>query len=171
MSGRHVAIAEVFTLSRKVLCVAVLAAIYAAPAWACECSADVSIETAFQEASAVFIGRVVSSKQHRESSDGFRFVTEEAQLLVERAWKGVQVGDRISIYSNIGPGTCGKSLRNDLKSLEVFPASDEVPFSDTWIVFSYGGEPLELNLCSEHSGSTNVFEKEMQFLDALKTVN
>jgi hypothetical protein len=154
----------------KMKSVAILAILVSPlPAWACSCAPDGSAAEEYSGATVVFLGKVLSLKQSPTVPDQSRFLTEEATLVVEKAWKGVAVGDHVQIKSNLGPGPCGVSLRNDPVWLESADPKAPVPvFSDVWVVYGHGKPPFEVSGCSRSSPLNLSGEDEAKLLDTLK---
>jgi hypothetical protein len=113
---------------------------------------DKRIETALQEADSVVIARIISVKHSpRPGNRSGEFVIEDAALDVIDVIKGPhKIGDTIQVRSTIGPGLCGRSVRNDPPW--IFQASDQqdtpdrpASISDTWLVYGQGEQPYDLD--------------------------
>jgi hypothetical protein len=84
-----------------------------------------------------------------------RYVREDATFRVVETFKGRFVaGSMIHIVSDIGPGPCGQSAKNDPVGLEVVGKDGKThapTFSGRWLIYGYGPEPWSLNLTSRSS--------------------
>jgi hypothetical protein len=120
-----------------------------------------SIEESYRDASAIFVGHVVSVSQKPFVLDGRHvphLVTEDAILLVTKSWKGARVGDRVRLQADIGGGQCGISVRNNPISMISGWTPNHKPIpakvSDNWLIFGFGPGPFGAVLCNR-SGPVN----------------
>ena len=75
---------------------------------ACTCVPPKGPAEELQLAAAVFSGKVVEVRKHRQSEDIFAGV--EAVLRVERAWKGVEEAT-VSVFTSSHSAACGYSFK------------------------------------------------------------
>ena len=75
---------------------------------ACTCVPSKRPAEELELASAVFSGKVVEVRKHRQSEDIFTRV--EAVLRVERAWKGVE-GATVSVFTASHSAACGYGFK------------------------------------------------------------
>ena len=102
---------------------------------------------AANEARAVFVGTVVSTKLSKEGD----IIVEDAIFQVTNAFKGVKKGNSIKMRSYIAPGACGKSAINDPLWLEeALPNGDmqKMEIGREWLIYAHGSQPFEISLCS-----------------------
>jgi hypothetical protein len=134
--------------------VLVLTAMGGHRAMACSCN-NLSLEDALARASDVIVARVIGTHQAPAEEDASgRYIVETASFVVVESIKGSkEVGDVVQTRSEIGPGTCGISARNNPAWLEQAPERagmvSEVKISDTWLIFREGTQPFELTFCSK----------------------
>ncbi len=76
------------------------------------------------------------------SPDAPNYSHEEVELRVVKSWKGSRRGALITVRSDIGPGLCGMSVRNDPIAFSPPPGTKSLTFSDRWVVFD------TISLCS-----------------------
>lgn len=134
-----------------------LLAVVSGQAVACSCT-KVEISDVIEESKDIVVARVVDAVQSSAAGDvSGRYVVEQASFEVIETIKGSKrVGQKIQTRSEIGPGPCGISARNEPMWLEQAqsPPSDApkaFPVSDTWLIFGRDEEPYELSLCSRSS--------------------
>ena len=125
------------------------------PALACSCAPLPDVAASYDEASVVFLGRVISITRTPEANAAgdltWLTFTEDAEFVIEKAWKNTQVGHHIHFRAeNLGSGRC---------SLSAFPvpewrdeyATEGVPpeaLSGRWIIYAYGIPPFSISMCS-----------------------
>lgn len=113
-------------------------------AQACSCAApkgseQEQVQAEFADAKHVFVGRAI--QVNRTHAD--RLLTEEVEFKVTQVFKGdYQVGQTIRIRSMIGPGMCGRSVR------EGADPSTPVAKLGEWLIYGYGTQPHDISLCS-----------------------
>jgi hypothetical protein len=128
-------------------------------AFACSCAPPIGeteeerIENALLQADTVVVAMVISNEQSLAPEDpSGRYRVEHAVFVVTEVFKGPhRVGDTIHVRSEVGPGICGRSVRNDPPWLEEFDerSIESTPvFSGEWIIYADGKEPYELSMCS-----------------------
>jgi hypothetical protein len=135
--------------------IAFVVTLIAGEAVACNCPPRTMVEE-YRESTAVFLGKIVSVSQKplKDKQRGAtpHFVVEYATMAVLKAWKGTKIGQIVRLRSEIGPGPCGISCRNNPPwLLETRPHSRKTApakVSDRWLVYGYNREPYELSLCS-----------------------
>lgn len=132
---------------------------------ACSCAAPhgspekEQIESAFAEADAVIVAKVISTKQSLRTEDpSGRYRVEDALFAILEVLKGNhRIGETIRVQSMLGSGSCGRSARNDPPWLETTGDSSSASgpavtttavFSEEWLIYAYGQEPYELSSCS-----------------------
>lgn len=98
---------------------------------ACSCAPPQSASQELKRATAVFSGRVVEIKRHRQSSD--LFATVEVVFEVRKAWKGVN-HQRVSVFTSSQSAACGYGFKE----------------GRTYLVYAHGDEAEKLmtGLCS-----------------------
>jgi hypothetical protein len=75
---------------------------------ACTCAPPQSASQELQRATAVFSGKVVEIKKHKQSSDLFAGV--EVVFAVEKVWKGVDEA-RVSVFTSSQSSACGYGFK------------------------------------------------------------
>lgn len=95
------------TLMRCLLLAATLA-FGAEAGLACTCAPSKGPAEELQSAAAVFSGKVVKVRKHRQGADIFARV--EAVLRVERAWKGAEEAT-VSVFTSSHSAACGYGFR------------------------------------------------------------
>ena len=113
------------------------------PAFDCVCLPEQSVAEALQGADAVFLARVVSITNKPEilystGNAGAGWTMEEAELVVEKAWKNARVGERIIFISH--DTSCSRSFTEA-------PGDPAKKLSGKWIVYAYGPQPYGLSIC------------------------
>ncbi len=98
---------------------------------ACTCAPSKGPAAELELAAAVFSGKVVEVRKHRQGEDIFARV--EAVLRVERAWKGVE-GATVSVFTASHSATCGYGFKG----------------GRTYLVYAYkdAGGRLSTGICS-----------------------
>lgn len=137
---------------------------------ACSCELDSAAEQAqikreLEEARVVFVGQLLSFKQ-TSVPDAPKYMTEDAEFVISEVLKGdVVAGQKVRIRSELGPGLCGRSARNDPPWLEQIEQPGEpsrpMTVSKEWLIYGHGSEPYELSLCDRsmplsHRGSSDL---------------
>ncbi|MCR4325427.1 MAG: hypothetical protein NUV59_01305 [Patescibacteria group bacterium] len=125
------------------------------PAFACSCVADYSQEQAFEDAEAVFVGRVLSIQEHRNTlrqlfGDDIAPSYRTVKFHVTERWKGIEQ-NLVTVATGFGGGDCG------------FYFAD----GETYLVYahdgSFYGEELATGICTH----TEVLRHAQDDLDAL----
>jgi hypothetical protein len=75
---------------------------------ACTCAPSKGPAEELELAAAVFSGKVVEIRRHRQSADIFASI--EAVLRVERVWKGVE-GPTVSVFTSSHSAACGYGFK------------------------------------------------------------
>lgn len=140
---------------------ATVATLFLTSQWALACSCvppigeteEERIENALLQAGTVVVAKVISNEQSLAPEDlSGRYRVEHAVFAVTEVFKGPhRVGDTIHVRSEVGPGVCGRSVRNDPPWLDEFDerSIQSAPvFSGEWIIYADGKEPYELSMCS-----------------------
>lgn len=142
-------------LTRLGLIAALIGLTSSFPAAACSCAKPSTVREGLAKATAVFRAATISvSHDQRTVGDGTirTYITERATLKVLEVWKGdLKVDDLVSVESDIGVGSCGRSVSNAPVSTEEAPPSGAIPpakLSGEWIIFAYGKQPYSLSVCS-----------------------
>ena len=134
------------------------------PANACSCAPKREsslgvIQQALRDADVVFVVKLREVK-HVDRTEGvnvigvkWESVTEDARFVVLEMFKGdYLVGQPVLFRGVISAGSCSVAARNDPMWMEeiVQPGEAGIPatFSDTWLVFAGGEEPLALDMCT-----------------------
>jgi len=120
---------------------------------ACNAPPPHSIKDALKTATLVVIAEVISTEQRPLAGDtSGRYITEDATFRVREVFKGsYEPGDVIHIISNIGPGPCGMSAKNNPAGIESIGKDGKTfapSLSGKWLIYAYGSEPYELSLTS-----------------------
>ncbi|MDB4975979.1 MAG: uncharacterized protein JWN48_4320 [Myxococcaceae bacterium] len=123
----------------------------ATPALACKCMFP-PVETARDDATAVFEGRVVSIDQAAgsDATNGERRVS----LRVVRTWKGLERDERVEVFTNGSSAACGYSFAQDASYIVYARASDD--------------QKLHVNSCSRTKPVSDSAE-DLSFLGAGST--
>jgi hypothetical protein len=97
---------------------------------ACTCVPPKSAAEELKRATAVFSGKVLQIKRHKEAD---LFATVEAVLEVEKVWKGVEEKN-ISVFTSSNSAACGYDFEE----------------GRTYLVYAHGvnGAKLSTNICS-----------------------
>src|SRR5262249_19221801 len=117
---------------------------------ACSGPPPLNVKDELKTANLVVVAEVISVQQHPTAGDtSGRWLTEDATFKVLEVFKGPYArGDVIHIISNIGPGPCGMSARNNPVWIESV-GKDRKTFapalSGRWLIYGHGSEPYELN--------------------------
>lgn len=134
-----------------------LLAVVSGQAVACSCG-TVEISAVLEKSKDIVVARVIDVVQSPAAGDirGGNIVERASFEVIETIKGSKRVGDKIQTRSEIGPGPCGISARNEPMWLEQAesPSSDvpkAFPVSDTWLIFGGDEEPYELSLCSRSS--------------------
>jgi hypothetical protein len=123
---------------------------------ACSCVAlqgtDVEqIEQSLNEADTVFVARLRRSSLKPDRRDR-RAVAEEAQFEIIEVFKGpLRTGQIIRVYQLLSASACAQSSTNDppwLYRAEKGGDVEPIKVSKEWLVYSRGGEPMELSRCT-----------------------
>lgn len=93
---------------------------------ACTCAPSKSASEELERATAVFAGKVIEIKRHKQSSDLSARV--EAVFEVEKVWKGVNE-KRVSIFTSSWSTACGYGFKEDR----------------TYLVYAYGNAEARLS--------------------------
>jgi hypothetical protein len=127
-----------------------------------------------EESKDIVVARVTDTAQSHATSDASgRYIVERASFVVIETIKGSKrIGDKIETRSEIGPGPCGISARNNPMWLEQAQSqssdlSQPFPVSDTWLIFGHDKEPYELSLCSRSSPLNVRGSEDLEFLRKL----
>ena len=98
---------------------------------ACTCAPVGAAAEELERAAAVFSGKVVEIKRHKQSGDLFAEV--EVVFRVERAWKGAD-GRTVSVFTSSHSAACGYGFRT----------------GRTYLVYAHGGADgrLSAGICS-----------------------
>lgn len=120
---------------------------------ACSGPPPPSIEDALKSATLVVVAEVIAIQQRPLAGDtSGRYVTEDATFRVREVFKGSYApGELIHIISNIGPGPCGMSAKNNPVGIESIGKGGKTfapSLSGKWLIYGYGSEPYELSLTS-----------------------
>jgi len=142
-------------------------------ALACSFSPPPPPTQALAEASAVFIGRVVSVRHepYRDDTGKIypRFTIEYATMRVIKTWKGATVGEIVRFRTEIGPGPCGvSSVNSPTWVIEKNPHTGKessAKFSREWLVYTNGNQPYELSMSSRSLPLNHVSHSELLQLD------
>jgi hypothetical protein len=124
-----------------------------ADAVACSGPPPPSPNDALKAAKMVVVAELISTEQHPASGDkSGRVITEDATFKILEVFKGpYRKGDVIHTVSEIGPGPCGMSAKNNPVSFESV-GKDRKPYapvlSGRWLIYGYGAEPHELDMMS-----------------------
>lgn len=109
-------------------------------AYACSCVADYSQEQAFEDAEAVFVGRVLSIQEHRNTlrqlfSNDIAPSYRTIEFHVTERWKGVEK-NLVTVATGFGGGDCGLYFAE----------------GETYLVYAqeggFYGEELATGICS-----------------------
>jgi len=109
------------------------------------------LEDAFNHADAVVVAQLVSTElTPTEGDTSGRMVTENAVFKVIESFKGsFAKGDLLHVRTNLGPGSCGRSTKNNPAWIESFDERGKpiVPkLSGKWLIYGSGQEPYELSM-------------------------
>jgi hypothetical protein len=119
-----------------------------AAATACSGPAPPSPNDALKAANIVVVAELISTNQHPVSGDkSGRIITEDATFKILEVFKGLyRKGDVIHTVSEIGPGPCVMSAKNNPVYIESI-GKDNKPYapvhSGRWLIYGYGPEPYE----------------------------
>lgn len=143
---------------------------------ACSCRRDsadeqAQIKRALEEARAVFVAQLTSVKQ-TPVPDAPRYVIEDAEFVVLEVLKGnVVAGQKVRIRSELGPGPCGRSARNDPSWLDQIEqpgeSSQPATISKGWLIYGHGSEPYELSRCDRSMPLSHRGSLDLQYLRVL----
>ncbi len=118
---------------------------------ACTCLPNQSATQELKRATAVFSGKVIEVRKHRQSADPF--ATVEAVFEVERSWKGVDQKS-ISIFTSSRSISCGYGFKE----------------GRSYLVYAHGdGKGLYTGLCSRTKRLKNARD-DLKELDQAKGV-
>lgn len=117
---------------------------------ACTCAPPQSASQELKRATAVFSGKVVEIKRHKQSSDFFAGV--EVVFEVDKVWKGVN-DQRVSVFTSSQSAACGYGFKE----------------GRAYLVYAYGGadERLKTGICSRTRRLKDA-RKDSEELDTLK---
>jgi len=107
---------------------------------------------AFEHADVVVVAQLVSSELTPTDGDtSGRLVTENAVFKVMESFKGsLAKGDLLQVRTSLGPGSCGRSARNNPPWIESFDERTGKPvvpkLSGKWLIYGSGQEPYELSM-------------------------
>lgn len=120
-------------------------------AFACSGSAP-KLEDAFNHADVIVVAQLVAAELiPAEGDTSGRLVTESAVFKVMESFKGALAkGDLVHVRTNLGPGSCGRSARNNPPWIESFDERTGKPvvpkLSGKWLIYGTGQEPYELSM-------------------------
>jgi len=80
----------------------------AASSYACTCAPSQSATAELKRAAAVFSGKVLEIKRHKEAANLFEGV--EVIFVVDRDWKGVE-GTTVSVFTSSWGASCGYGFK------------------------------------------------------------
>ena len=149
----------------RVIALVLLIVIVCPSAFACSCppkreSSLGVVQQALNEAEWVFVAKIREVRQYDHKPDGpagnpdprYFSLTEEVRFVVLEVFKGdLFVGQPVLIRQEIARGLCAMSARNDpLWIEEIVSPEVSIPasISDTWLIYSSGPEPFDLNSCA-----------------------
>jgi hypothetical protein len=137
---------------------------------ACSCPPPGSIQAALRHSTLVVLAHAISIEQHPIPGDS---VSETATFKVLESWKGpYRRGATLPIRSDIGPGPCGMSARNDPPWLDgIDPATHATThphISGLWIIYAAGQKPYQISMCSRSTPYEYGGKAEMKMLYRLK---
>jgi len=78
--------------------------------FACSCIPAKSIAQELEQSTAVFSGKVIEIKRHKEAKT--IFVTVEVIFSVEKAWKGME-RKTVSVFTSSNSASCGYNFRKN----------------------------------------------------------
>ena len=122
---------------------------------ACSCGPTPPVSKAFAQASAVFVGRCISSKLVYRRPNDLGGAYYEYTFEVARSWKGVAGKKETLVKSGIGGGDCGYPFQ----------------IGESYILYCYGDNGiLRTNVCARTciANSEPKAETEMNELDEAK---
>jgi hypothetical protein len=125
--------------------------LYVTSAVACNGSPPPSVEGALKGATLVIVAELISTEQHPVSGDTTaRVITEHATFRILEVFKGPhRKGEIIHIVSEIGPGPCGMSAKNNPVAIESVGKDNKTyapVLSGKWLIYGYGPEPHDLDM-------------------------
>lgn len=126
---------------------------------ACSCIAERPVCEAFGGADAVFVGKVIGSKQQRKTNyDGVDETWDVGEIYfeIEEAFSGVKKGDRVTIHSGTGGGDCGYWFKR----------------GKTYLIYGFGDDKkgFSTNICSRTREISGAGE-DLEFLHNLPPKN
>jgi hypothetical protein len=123
---------------------------------ACSCIRSPSPCAAFSDASAVFVGTVISfstlSSEHSDGSRKYQFIEKVARFSIEQAYKGVS-GAEVEVFTGQGDSDCGYGFEQGKR----------------YVVYAYRGsesDRLATGICSRTALASKANE-DLQFLNGL----
>lgn len=128
------------------------------PARACSCALfngteQQQVQKSLNAADLVLVAKIrrVAQTTSFEYPD-WPVVTEETQLVVLEVLKGSDnyfAGQPLVSRTQVARGMCGLSIRNDPGWMMEIQGEAEIPvaFTDTWLIYAYGTEPIQLSMC------------------------
>jgi len=138
-----------------------------AATFACSCMPTPDVATSYRDASAVFLGRVISiTTRPGTEADGkptWRWVSEEAEFVVEKSWKNAKVGEVVQFKTpELGGGRCSQSAHPYVTD------PSHGPPTGRWIIYAYAGPPYQISGCSRSQpANTPSADIDERALDAL----
>lgn len=119
---------------------------------ACSCAPAKSAAQALEQSTAVFSGKVIKIKRHKQAEN--IFATVEVIFRVEKAWKGVNK-KTVSVFTSSHSASCGFSFREN----------------HTYLVYAFGNDEgrISTSICSR-TGRLKDAREDLKQLGAGKVI-